>query len=302
MPEQFVDRHIGTDQVAQARMLAQLGFDSIEHLIEAAIPESIHVDKFRPAGSGLLPDPVSERDAIAELRNLASNNTVRRSFIGQGYYDTITPAVIKRNVLENPSWYTAYTPYQPEISQGRLEALINFQTMVTDLTGLDIANASMLDEGTAAVESMLLARRASKSESNVFTVDHDVLPQTLSLLTGRAEPLGIEIRVADLLAGEEPEGFGVLVQYPGASGRVWNPSWAIDRAKASGAIAIVMATQKIEKIFVGNINRSNGLGFMRSNSNTIEKCAKSCIPDLKVKINFLFPKPTALHTCLIINA
>ncbi len=241
MPEQFVDRHIGTDQVAQARMLAQLGFDSIEHLIEAAIPESIHVDKFRPAGSGLLPDPVSERDAIAELRNLASNNTVRRSFIGQGYYDTITPAVIKRNVLENPSWYTAYTPYQPEISQGRLEALINFQTMVTDLTGLDIANASMLDEGTAAVESMLLARRASKSESNVFTVDHDVLPQTLSLLTGRAEPLGIEIRVADLLAGEEPEGFGVLVQYPGASGRVWNPSWAIDRAKASGAIAIVMA-------------------------------------------------------------
>lgn len=241
MPEQFVNRHIGTDSAAQALMLGQLGFDSIEHLIEAAIPESIHVDKFRAAGSSLLPDPVTEREAIAELRQLASNNTVRRSFIGQGYYDTITPAVIKRNVLENPSWYTAYTPYQPEISQGRLEALINFQTMVTDLTGLDIANASMLDEGTAAVEAMLLARRASKSESDVFVVDKDVLPQTLSLLTGRAEPLGIEIRVTDLLAGEDPTGFGVLIQYPGASGRVWNPTWAIDRAKQAGAITIVMA-------------------------------------------------------------
>ncbi|MEN9751206.1 MAG: hypothetical protein RLZZ600_253 [Actinomycetota bacterium] len=241
MPEQFVDRHIGTDESAQSAMLAELGFDSIETLIEAAIPESIHVDKFRPIGSGLLPDPVSEREVLAELRMLARNNTVRRSFIGQGYYDTITPAVIKRNVLENPSWYTAYTPYQPEISQGRLEALINFQTMVTDLTGLDIANASMLDEGTAAVEAMLMARRASKSESHVFVVDKDVLPQTLSLLTGRAEPLGIEIRIADLLAGDDPSGFGMLVQYPGASGRVWNPTWAIDRAKKSGAITIVMA-------------------------------------------------------------
>ena len=241
MPEQFVTRHIGTDSAAQTLMLETLGFDTIEHLIGAAIPESIHVDQFRVSGSGLLPDPVTEREAIAELRALASNNTVRRSFIGLGYYDTITPAVIKRNVLENPSWYTAYTPYQPEISQGRLEALINFQTMVTDLTGLDIANASMLDEGTAAVEAMLMARRASKSDSNVFVVDKDVLPQTLSLLTGRAEPLGIEIRVADLLAGDDPTGFGMLVQYPGASGRVWNPTWAIDRAKQAGAITIVMA-------------------------------------------------------------
>jgi glycine dehydrogenase len=241
MPDQFVNRHIGTDASAQAHMLGELGFDSIETLIEAAIPESIQVDKFRALGSGLLPDPVSERDALAELRQLANNNTVRRSLIGQGYYDTITPAVIKRNVLENPSWYTAYTPYQPEISQGRLEALINFQTMVTDLTGLDIANASMLDEGTAAVEAMLLARRASKSESNVFVVDKDALPQTLSLLTGRAEPLGIEIRVADLHAGDDPTGFGLLVQYPGASGRVWNPGQVIARAKGAGAITIVMA-------------------------------------------------------------
>lgn len=241
MPEQFVNRHIGTDANAQSQMLSTLGFDSIEHLIEAAIPESIHVDKFRSPGLSLLPDPVTEREVLAELRQLASNNTVRRSLIGQGYYDTVTPAVIKRNVLENPSWYTAYTPYQPEISQGRLEALINFQTMVTDLTGLDIANASMLDEGTAAVEAMMMARRASTVDSNVFVVDKDVLPQTLSLLNGRAEPLGIEIRVADLLMGDDPTGFGMLVQYPGASGRVWNPTWAIERAKAAGAITVVMA-------------------------------------------------------------
>jgi glycine dehydrogenase len=223
-------------------MLKQLGYDSIEHLIEAAIPESIHVDQFRAAGSSLLPEPATERETIAELRELASKNTVRRSLIGQGYYDTITPAVIKRNVLENPSWYTAYTPYQPEISQGRLEAIINFQTMVTDLTGLATANGSMLDESTSAVEAMLLARRSSKVESNVFIVDTDTLAQTKSLIAGRVDAVDIDVVEIDLATATElPDAFGVLIQYPGASGRVWDPSALIEKAQAAGAITIVAA-------------------------------------------------------------
>lgn len=242
MSNAFVNRHIGTDSAAQAQMLKHLGYDSIEHLIEAAIPESIHVDQFRAAGSSLLPEPATERETIAELRELASKNTLRRSLIGQGYYDTITPAVIKRNVLENPSWYTAYTPYQPEISQGRLEAIINFQTMVTDLTGLATANGSMLDESTSAVEAMLLARRSSKVDSNVFVVDTHVLAQTKSLIAGRVAAVGIEVVELDLAAGAElPEAFGVLIQYPGANGRIWDPSAVIEKAKAAGAITIVAA-------------------------------------------------------------
>jgi glycine dehydrogenase len=242
MSNAFVNRHIGTDSAAQAQMLKHLGYDSIEHLIEAAIPESIHVDQFRAAGSSLLPEPATERETIAELRELASKNTLRRSLIGQGYYDTITPAVIKRNVLENPSWYTAYTPYQPEISQGRLEAIINFQTMVTDLTGLSTANGSMLDESTSAVEAMLLARRSSKVDSNVFVVDTDTLAQTKSLIAGRVAAVGIEVVELDLASGAElPDAFGVLIQYPGASGRIWDPSAVIEKAKAAGAITIVAA-------------------------------------------------------------
>lgn len=242
MSNAFVNRHIGTDSAAQAHMLKQLGYDSIEQLIEAAIPESIHVDQFRAAGTSLLPEPATEREALAELRELASKNTVRRSLIGQGYYDTITPAVIKRNVLENPSWYTAYTPYQPEISQGRLEAIINFQTMVTDLTGLSTANGSMLDESTSAVEAMLLARRSSKVQSNVFVVDTDVLPQTKSLIAGRVGAVDIEVVELDLASGAQlPEAFGVLIQYPGASGRIWDPSDVIAKAKEAGAVTIVAA-------------------------------------------------------------
>jgi glycine dehydrogenase len=242
MSNAFAQRHIGTDAAAQAQMLATLGYDSIEHLIEAAIPESIHVDQFRPAGSSLLPEPATERETLAELRELANKNTVRRSLIGQGYFDTITPAVIKRNVLENPSWYTAYTPYQPEISQGRLEAILNFQTLVTDLTGLATANGSMLDEGTSAVEAMLLARRSSKVASNVFVVDSDTLAQTKSLIAGRVEAVGIEVVELDLAAGAQlPECFGVLVSYPGASGRVFDPSAVLAQAKAAGAVSIVAA-------------------------------------------------------------
>jgi glycine dehydrogenase len=242
MSNAFAQRHIGTDSTAQATMLAHLGYDSIEQLIEAAIPESIHVDRFRAPGTSLLPAPATERETLAELRELADRNTVRRSLIGQGYFDTITPAVIKRNVFENPSWYTAYTPYQPEISQGRLEAIINFQTMVTDLTGLATANGSMLDESTAVVEAMMLARRASKSASNVFVVDADALPQSKSLLAGRVQAMGIDIVEVDLAGGASvPECFGLLVQYPGASGRIINPTQIIAAAKESGAITIVAA-------------------------------------------------------------
>lgn len=241
MTERFLNRHIGTDAPAQSHMLATLGYANLEDLMDAAIPPSIHVDRFRNPGSSRLPDAVSETEALANLRTLAAANRVRRSFLGQGYYGTITPSVIKRNVLENPSWYTAYTPYQPEISQGRLEALLNFQTMVTDLTGLDIANASMLDEGTAAVEAMLMARRASKVDSNVFVVDQDVFSHTISLLRSRAEPLGIDVVVADAYSGDAPTGFGLLVQYPGASGRVVDPQAALAHAKAAGAVTVVVA-------------------------------------------------------------
>jgi glycine dehydrogenase len=242
MTERFQDRHIGTDSVAQLEMLSAVGYDSVDELVLAAVPKAIHVD---PLASSTIPAAATEREALAELRMFANRNTVRRSMIGLGYYDTITPAVIKRNVLENPSWYTAYTPYQPEISQGRLEALINFQTMVEDLTGLDIANASMLDEGTAVVEAMLLARRASKSASKVFLVDADALPQTKALLANRAAAVGIELHETpyDLDPADVPEldVFGALVQYPGASGRVWDPSKVLEAVKAQGGIAVVAA-------------------------------------------------------------
>jgi glycine dehydrogenase len=240
MPELFSERHIGTDAAAQATMLASVGYDSVDALVEAAVPESIHVAEIVNSS---IPAAATEREALAELRQLADQNTVRTSMIGLGYYGTITPAVIKRNVLENPSWYTAYTPYQPEISQGRLEALINFQTMVTDLTGLDTANASMLDEGTAVVEAMLLARRASKLSTNVFVVDADAFPQTRALLASRADAVGIELAEVDLAGGAAlpEESFGVFVQYPGASGRVWNPAAVLASVKKKGGLAVVAA-------------------------------------------------------------
>ncbi|MBM0240353.1 glycine dehydrogenase (aminomethyl-transferring), partial [Micromonospora sp. ATA32] len=191
--EQFADRHIGPDPDSERRMLEAVGYDSIDELMDAAIPEVI-----RWHGTLDLPAPATEAEALAELRALAARNTVAVSMIGLGYHGTHTPAVIRRNVLEDPAWYTAYTPYQPEISQGRLEALLNFQTMVTDLTGLATANASMLDEGTAAAEAMTLARRASKAKSAVYVVDADALPQTIAVIASRAEPLGIDVRVVDL--------------------------------------------------------------------------------------------------------
>jgi glycine dehydrogenase len=236
----FRHRHIGTTADTQAAMLAAVGVDSTDELMARAVPEAIQQADGTPSS---LPPAATERQAIAELRALAAKNTVRTSMIGLGYSGTITPAVIQRNVLENPSWYTAYTPYQPEISQGRLEALLNFQTMVADLTGLTTANASMLDESTAVVEGMLLARRASKARTRRFVVDTDALPQTRALLAGRAEAVGIEIVEADLAGNGLPDGdlFGVLVQYPGASGRVWDPSAVIAGAKERGGLAVVAA-------------------------------------------------------------
>jgi glycine dehydrogenase len=240
-PSAFASRHIGTDADAQKTMLDAVGYSSTEQLVEAAVPSSI---KAQELASSSLPPAATEREALAELRAYAKRNTVNRSLIGLGYYDTITPAVIKRNVLENPSWYTAYTPYQPEISQGRLEALINFQTMVTDLTGMTTANSSMLDEGTAVVEAMLLTRRASKADSNVFIVDADSLPQTKALLQNRADAVGIELvelPLAETAADSLPDAFGIFVQYPAASGRIWNPSSIIAAAKEKGALAVVAA-------------------------------------------------------------
>jgi glycine dehydrogenase len=236
----FSNRHIGIDTGARQLMLDALGYASLDALMNAAVPAAIR----QTVPLRTLPVPATEAQALAELRAIAAENRVRTSLIGQGYYGTVTPAVIQRNVLENPSWYTAYTPYQPEISQGRLEALLNFQTMVSDLTGLHTANASMLDEATAVVEGMLLARRASGSASNVFLVDSDLFAQTRAVLDGRAEAVGLDLvylPLAETDPADLPEAFGVFVQYPAASGRIWDPSAIIARVKENGGLAIVAA-------------------------------------------------------------
>ncbi|CDO05367.1 glycine dehydrogenase (aminomethyl-transferring) [Mycolicibacterium cosmeticum] len=241
----FADRHIGPDAAAITRMLEVIGVDSLDELAEKALPAGI-LDAASGAGLApgldLLPPPATEEESLAELRALADSNTVAVSMIGQGYYDTLTPPVLRRNILENPAWYTAYTPYQPEISQGRLEALLNFQTMVSDLTGLDVANASMLDEGTAAAEAMTLMHRAVKGPSNRLAVDADVYAQTAAVLATRAEPLGIEIVTADLRAGL-PDGdfFGVVVQQPGASGALVDWTDLIGQAHDRGALVAIGA-------------------------------------------------------------
>ena len=189
-PENFADRHIGVDVPGLAAMLEALDQHSLDALEHAVVPKAIRFG--RPLD---LPTPATETQTLTELRGFAAKNRQMVQMIGMGYHDTLTPGVIKRNVLESPAWYTAYTPYQPEISQGRLEALLNFQTAVADLTGLDIANASMLDESTAAAEAMTLMRRTAKSKSNRFVVDADTLPQTIAVIRTRAEPLGIEVLV-----------------------------------------------------------------------------------------------------------
>ncbi|WP_262402292.1 aminomethyl-transferring glycine dehydrogenase [Actinomadura sp. CNU-125] len=234
----FADRHIGPSPADRDRMLAAIGYSGAEALIDAAVPAAIRTG--RPLD---LPPALSETAALDRLRGLAARNTVLTSMIGLGYHGTITPGVIMRNVLENPGWYTAYTPYQPEISQGRLEALLNFQTAVADLTGLSVANASMLDEGTAAAEAMALAHRASRrKEPGRFLVDADALPQTIEVVRTRAVPLGIEVVVADV-SGGLPDGdfFGVLLQYPGASGAVRDLAALSAAARERGAAVVVAA-------------------------------------------------------------
>lgn len=237
----FEQRHIGPDAEAQAKMLAQVGYGSLDELTDAAVPDVI-----KSAEALDLPAARTEAEVLAELRRLADRNQVLAPMIGLGYYGTFTPPVILRNVMENPAWYTAYTPYQPEISQGRLEALLNFQTMVADLTGLPTSGASLLDEGTAAAEAMALARRVGKVRNGVFLVDADTLPQTVAVIRTRAEPTGVEVVVADLTDGipadvAERGVFGVLLQYPGASGAVRDIKPVIDRAHELGAIVTVAA-------------------------------------------------------------
>ncbi|GAA3171185.1 MULTISPECIES: aminomethyl-transferring glycine dehydrogenase [Streptomyces] len=237
----FERRHIGTDHEAQAKMLAQVGFGSLDELTAAAVPDVI-----KSAEALGLPQGRSEAEVLAELRALAQRNEVLSSMIGLGYHGTFTPPVILRNVMENPAWYTAYTPYQPEISQGRLEALLNFQTMVADLTGLPTSGASLLDEGTAAAEAMALSRRVGKVKQGVFLVDADCLPQTVAVIRTRAEPTGVEVVVADLTGGIPAEiaergVFGVLLQYPGASGAVRDPRAVIAQAQELGAVVTVAA-------------------------------------------------------------
>ncbi|ORB63719.1 aminomethyl-transferring glycine dehydrogenase [Mycolicibacterium tusciae] len=241
----FAARHIGPDADAVATMLATIGVGSLDELAKKALPagilESLDTDQVAP-GLDQLPPAATEDEALAELRALADTNTVAVSMIGQGYFDTLTPPVLRRNILENPAWYTAYTPYQPEISQGRLEALLNFQTMVCDLTGLEVANASMLDEGTAAAEAMTLMHRAVRGSSNRLVVDVDVYRQTAAVLATRAEPLGIEIVQADLTQGL-PEGafFGVIAQLPGASGAIVDWSEMVAQAHDRGALVAIGA-------------------------------------------------------------
>ncbi|MGA2057350.1 MAG: aminomethyl-transferring glycine dehydrogenase [Bradyrhizobium sp.] len=232
----FARRHIGPDPRDVASMLKTVGATSLAALMAETLPASIRQQAPLDLGQ-----PLSETEALAHMRELALRNQVFTSLIGQGYSGTILPAVIQRNILENPAWYTAYTPYQPEISQGRLEALFNFQTMITDLTGLDVANASLLDEATAAAEAMALAERAAQSQTRSFFVDSDVHPQTLAVLRTRAEPLGWNLIVGPLADLEGADVFGGLLQYPGSSGALRDLRPAIAALHAKGAIAIVAA-------------------------------------------------------------
>jgi glycine dehydrogenase len=233
----FLPRHIGPDEADLARMLDVIGVDSVEQLLEHTIPESI-----RETSPLALPPPVPEAEVIERLRALADRNEVVTSLIGAGWYDTHTPAVIQRNVLEDPAWYTAYTPYQPEISQGRLEVLLGFQTMIADLTGMDLANASLLDEATAAAEAMTLLHRVARGEGDVFLVDADCHPQILAVIETRARPLGLHVAVADPWEAEIPAGcFGALLQYPGSSGRLRPLGPAVERLKEAGAAVAVAA-------------------------------------------------------------
>src|SRR5213080_3709473 len=239
----FVDRHIGPSADEVAQMLRELGFENLDALIDATVPKNIRLDR-----SLQLPAAKSENDALVELRALASQNRIARNFIGAGYSDTITPPLIQRNVLENPGWYTAYTPYQAELAQGRLEALVNFQTMVTDLTALDIANASLLDEATAAAEAMALCHHAvvgavaGRGPRNKFFVADNCHPQTTAVMRTHAKPLGIDIVTGNFSNFKFDDTiFGALVQYPATDGAIYDYEEFAKAAHEAGALLVVAA-------------------------------------------------------------
>src|SRR5438270_9390625 len=213
----FADRHIGPNADEVAQMLRELGFENLEALVDATVPKNIRLDRILD-----LPRAKSENEALAELRALSSKNRIARNFTGAGYSDTITPPVIQRNILENPGWYTAYTPYQAEVAQGRLEALLNFQTTITDLTKLEIANASMLDEATSAAEAMTLCHAAVPDRKTFFLADN-CHPETIEVLRTRAKPLGIEVKIDNVAKFKfDNTVFGALVQYPATDGAIYD--------------------------------------------------------------------------------
>ena len=239
-PACFELRHIGPNAADQMAMLAELGLGSLEQLAAEVVPADILLPP--EAAEQGLPQPCGEAEALAELAAIAGQNRVLRSLIGQGYYGTATPALIQRHVLENPCWYTAYTPYQAEIAQGRLEALLNFQTLVSELTGLPIANASLLDEATAAAEAMALARAVCRRPgASRLLVDDQVFPQTLAVLATRAEPLGIVVEpvAVEQLKAFPSDAFGLLVQLPGRRGGLWDPQPLLQAASAAGLVTVV---------------------------------------------------------------
>jgi len=232
----FIRRHVGPDRAQLEAMARGLGLDAPEDIVERAVPADVLTQA--PLA---LTETISERAVLAHLRRMCSRNRVHISMIGMGYHGTLMPEVIKRNVLENPGWYTAYTPYQAEISQGRLEALLNFQQVIIDLTGLPVANASLLDEATAAAEAMAMSRRLSRSPSSRYVVDQDCHPQTLAVLRTRARPFGIELAVGAPAALLDEPCFGVLLQYPGSSGALQDPSAICAAAHLVGAVVTVAA-------------------------------------------------------------
>src|ERR1700712_109429 len=236
--EKFQSRHIAPNQADTAEMLKAIGVSTLDELIAQTIPEKIRLTK--PLS---LPAAKSEFDYLGALKQTASKNKVFKSFIGQGYYDVIVPGVIQRNILENPGWYTQYTPYQAEIAQGRLQALLNFQTMVIDLTGMEIANASLLDEGTAAAEAMFMQYSLRKNQSaNVFFVSDEVFPQTIDILKTRAQPFGIELVIGNHQTVELTDSmFGSIVQYPAGDGAVYNYADYAAKAHEKGIKLTVVA-------------------------------------------------------------
>ena len=229
----FSKRHIGANEKDNAYMLESIGFSSMDEFINTVVPSNI-LEKNRVE----IGEEKTEEEALEELKKIAKQNKIYKNYIGQGHYNTHTPKVILRNVFENPGWYTSYTPYQPEISQGRLEALINFQTMVSDLTGMDIANASLLDEATAAAEAMTLAKRVTKSTSDVFYVDENSFQNTINVLETRAKPLGIKLKIGPLELANKEDCYGVFIQYPGSDGLITSHEEIVESIHAKKGIAV----------------------------------------------------------------